>query len=593
MRSLAICVLALASNTERVFPMDPELPVLPDAHGTVLVADPGALTALEREGFSFERVVSRRAYASLALVLARDLAELDKLNRLGPGSEKPSAPNHPFKLRWLHEGNVRFELVGVVNRLDRAFAYAPAEKACGEVRLIYRLALAPEGRPVTRLPMTVNVMFPVPDNGGCSGAANAWLALPERGNERALALARILRSAGPYAEVETNLQNLHGPALRLGEDDHAEYLLRAFTRKGDHLEPKRLFNTPRTDLSQEERRELLDWIVRHFIEIDRGSFVLPEKFQAERAISVTPRGLARPRNRLYRALFGGDTEATRAFGGLPFARAANIHSPSAFLRYLDETTCPGCHQSLAVAGFHLLGEERDPLSSFNALAVGVSRHFAGELAWREGYVRAAARGEPFESPRSFAERPFVDRGYGAHCGLEWTCDEGLRCRYATDDEVGFCTPKGPNNSGDACENAVVVPVGGPDGDRVEPKPVEKCRATSEAAQESVSCSPNHFGFPSGLCSEACETLGEVRGVTICADIPLAGFETDCFAKREPIEQCLETHVARRRVRACSAKEPCRDDYGCARVAGAPAGMGACVPPYFVFQARVDGPLLDR
>jgi hypothetical protein len=82
-------------------------------------------------------------------------------------------------------------------------------------------------------------------------------------------------------------------------------------------------------------------------------------------------------------------------------------------------------------------------------------------------------------------------------------------------------------------------------------------------------------------------------MTICADIPLAGFESDCFMSLEPIEECLKTHVARRVVRACDAATPCRGDYGCARVGSAPPGKGACVPPYFVFQARVDGPRLDR
>jgi hypothetical protein len=39
------------------------------------------------------------------------------------------------------------------------------------------------------------------------------------------------------------------------------------------------------------------------------------------------------------------------------------------------------------------------------------------------------------------------------------------------------------------------------------------------------------------------------------------------------------------LRACDADQPCRDDYLCALT---PAGKGACLPPYFVFQMRVDG-----
>jgi hypothetical protein len=39
------------------------------------------------------------------------------------------------------------------------------------------------------------------------------------------------------------------------------------------------------------------------------------------------------------------------------------------------------------------------------------------------------------------------------------------------------------------------------------------------------------------------------------------------------------------MRGCGEAAPCRDDYICART---PAGGGACVPPYFLFQLRVDG-----
>ncbi|MET0592207.1 MAG: hypothetical protein ABW133_05880 [Polyangiaceae bacterium] len=61
-----------------------------------------------------------------------------------------------FDARWLRSPAARFELVGVVNRLDRAGIIG----GCGEVRLVYRLAYTTEhdGRALTsRLPMTVSV----------------------------------------------------------------------------------------------------------------------------------------------------------------------------------------------------------------------------------------------------------------------------------------------------------------------------------------------------------------------------------------------------------------------------------------------------
>ncbi|MGH7280341.1 MAG: hypothetical protein ACRELY_02370, partial [Polyangiaceae bacterium] len=131
----------------------------------------------------------------------------------------------------------------------------------------------------------------------------------------------------------------------------------------------------------------------------------------------------------------------------------------------------------------------------------------------------------------------------------------------------------------------------PDGDRIKTDRAETCEPLEK--DPSASCSPNGFGFPGGLCSDSCSVSGAVRGDTICADLPLSGFETDCFPFAKPIEQCQAEHSVRRNVRWCDRDHPCRDDFGCARVAGAPPGVGACVPPYFVLQARVDGPARDR
>jgi hypothetical protein len=568
-------------------------------YGSLLVTEPAALMALEARGFSMGAVFGAKGesgralgaspiYGAIADTLENDVRELDANDSV---RKDVTAPNHPFDTAWLRGERTHFELIAVVNRLDRRFA---DPSRCGEARLVYRLALSPEDRPTTRLPMTVNVMFP--QVGDCAEIAARWLGLPERGAARVDALAALLTGARPFEEVEIDLQNLHGPSLKRDEDDHAEYLLRAFRVNGRAAAPKRLFNTPRVDLDDAARAELRGWIAQNFREIDAGTAVVPERFLAERIVSLTPRGLARPRNRTYRRMFEPGELAE-----LPYADAKQIKSPLALLRYLDEGTCQGCHQSRSIAGFHLLGEERDA-SAFNALAVGRSVHLLEELAWRDGLLHATVAGAPYPTPRPFAEHGRDTGGYGARCGVgdpgfaPWKCAPGFRCRNSSHDEIGQCVPVGANGPGDACENATVEPRDGPDGDRIVPKVAERCLGPGGTpASDAVSCSPNGFGFPGGLCSDACTSLGayDVHTDTICADLPKSGFESDCFATQEPIEECLTRHVVRRLVRACSADTPCRDDYGCARVAGAPAGRGACVPPYFVFQARVDGPKLDR
>jgi hypothetical protein len=588
--------------------------VVADENAAVVETDPRAMAGLEQRGLSVARLFGARqrtndalaktpAFAAIVRTLDADLAELDARPGIGPDP----APNRPFDTRWLHDARARFDLIGAVHRPDRGFV--DPRSACGEARLVYRLVLEPHGRPATALPMTMNVIFPL--GGDCSAAARAWTELPRGGRARVDAIAALYRSLPPFFKVETNLQNLHGPAVRPAEDDHAEYLLRSFEVSNGALVPRPLLDTPRADLDDAERKDLAAWIADHFREIDDGSYVIPDRFLAQRSVSVAPRGAARMKNRPFAKIFTDP----RSFARLPYATAKLVKSPAALLRRLDQGTCSGCHETRAIAGFHLLGEDRNPDARFNALAVPLSNHFRAELPWRGAMARARAHGEPFDVPRPFAERSV---GLGGHCALDrsydrpmhvgykhvdvpadpsfadWTCAEGLRCRglYADGDGIGVCVPCDGNHEGDACEDARAEALDVPDGDRIVSLGKQTCIFSGKDAGKD-SCSPNHYGFPGGMCSDECKTLGRVRDGFVCADLPASGYETDCFPLAVPIEKCLETHSARRVVRGCDATHPCRDDYACARVPSLPPTEGACVPPYFVFQARVDGPVLDR
>jgi hypothetical protein len=133
---------------------------------------------------------------------------------------------------------------------------------------------------------------------------------------------------------------------------------------------------------------------------------------------------------------------------------------------------------------------------------------------------------------------------------------------------------------------------GADGDEVHAGARESCDTWSTAAR---TCHVNHRGFPGGMCTAECTTEGEHDGESICARIPHFGFEHECFAPGVAIEQCLRDprNTVLERLRVCSRTEPCRDDFVCASVPGLPRDRGACVPPYFLFQTRVDGPRDDR
>jgi hypothetical protein len=557
---LPIVGLALTARPER-----PELRADP-----LLLDDPAVLAELEDRGLSFARVVGPRRLAQLTEVVEHDIAELT-------AGHEATDPRRPFKPRWLTRG--RFELVGVVNRIDRR-RFDPS--GCGEVRLVYRLALRNRGRPTTRLPLTVNVRIPQPKPAketDCRTVAARWMSRED--------VTTLVDDLPPLAQMEVNFQSIHAPGALRDMDDSASYVLRSFEVVGESIRVDGLFNTPRSDLGKED---LLPWIAAHLREIDDGSAVLPKAFLATRVTSISPRGLLSSSNRPFSRIISTADVATLPLSSLVLAR-----TPDLLLRRLEEMTCAGCHQSHGVAGFHLLGEERS-LASFNTLAVGHSPHLGADLTWRTGDLASAARGD-LGPPRPYAAYPNGEMG--SDCGLtdglsSWSCKPGLVCRDIHHGDVGTCTSPSGGAPGSPCEDVSLVPSDRAEGPVVTARsPDVTCPAPVGDQLEGPFCAPNWLGFTGGMCSERCSRIGDRRGSAICAPLPATGYEADCFLSREPIESCLTRHFVTAYVASCDAHTPCRADYGCSRVPNAPPTIGACVPPYFIFQARVDGPLLDR
>lgn len=570
--------------------------MLVDDNAPLLVKDPKTLMELEEKGLTFANLLgvdgatakdllASPKYEALVSTINADLASFRARDpQLRPGV---GTGHRQFDIRWLSSPQSRFELVGLVNRLDRRHV-----QGCGEYRLIYRLAYTATVS-ASRLPMTVNVVFPQADDGrDCQTVAQRWLDA-KNGSAGAL-LAGPLKDRAPFASIEVNLQSARWPSERRPDfGGHAEYVLRVFAVKGDTLEPSPLENTPRGNIEGEELEELRAWIGEHLKEIDEGTAVVPEKFLLTRATSVGPRGLVRDANRPFGRLFK-DPEA--AFGDLSFAATKLVKSPAALVRRLDTMTCNGCHQARAIAGFHMLGEERDNSSRLNALAIGRSPHFNEELAWRTDYLAAVAAGQKLDAPRPFAERGTTVGKYGAHCGLgdpgfaAWTCAEGLKCVNLHHDVVGICSPI-EASTGDACETGSVTRESNPYVDKVENFGTLSCGAGGQ----NVRCNPARMGFPDGMCRVDCpeEDVGKVNGETMCGLVPQAAALTRCLTvDRKPFKECLSTSNVLTNLRTCDLTETCRDDYACMRVKNGPAGTGTCMPPYFAFQARVDGHIFD-
>jgi hypothetical protein len=538
----------------------------------MLVTDPAVLAALEEAGLSFARRVLDRPHGSLAALreaprmraliatLEGDLARVRRTDPLaGVGMR---FAHRLFDPEWLRSSRAQFTLVGVVNRLDRA-VFAPEH--CGEVRLIYRLAYRGD-KVASRLPMTLNLVYFQPratqaaQGAECVEAARRWQHAAE-----GRALAEALRGPyGPLGErllseaqlksLEIDVQIVRWPStIRPDMGGHAEYALRVLVPAGTGWKSAPLENTPRADLSRAEREALRAWIVENLEAIDAGTALMPQAFADTLSTSVTPLGLGRLANRPFGRLF-----AASDFAGLELSRFSNIVSPEALLRRLDGMSCAGCHQTRSVAGFHLLGED-PPDQVLDALAVPGSPHLMGELPRRLAYARALIAAQVPDPARPHADHEPNAGAFGAHCSLgdpglaAFQCGPGLRCERHGDPLMGTCVPVAPGGAGAPCEVGTLKPHRDATRDRVQGLSLRTCGRGV--------CNDNRVGFPQGMCTPGCDA-------------------------RAPSEACGSI-VA---LRACSAEVGCRDDYLCARGQG---GQGVCIPPYFLFQLRVDGHVVPR
>jgi hypothetical protein len=546
----------------------------------LVVTEPRALASLEAAGLdagtlalgrkgasSMAELAHGAGWASIRAFLREDILEIyDRDGRYGVGMRYT---HRGFDPAWLSSAAVRLELAAVVNRIDRR-VFHPG--TCGELRFVYRMAYqAPDkDRFSSRLPFTVNVVFFIPDDG-------------QRCARRARSLARpadippLVRAGLTLKSVEVNVQTSRWPStIRPDLGGHADYLLRVFhPAAGGRLVPAPMENMPDVDRIKAApalRKALAAWLRTPGVldKIDEGTALLPEPLLATRALSVTPRGLARPQNAPFRRLL-----PAAELGDLALAGRRHIRSPEALLRRLDALTCVGCHQSRSLAGFHVVGSERDPARVVDALAVALSPHLEEELPRRRAYLRALAAGQVPDDMRPPAERGSSAGTFGHACGLgdpgfsAWTCASGFDCVAVDDDRVGQCMPRAPR-AGSACRPGAVSFAS----DHIKSPRTLACGPTSV-------CEDIGVGFPGGMCASACAALGPGDA---CGAIALLTPFNNCLARGTAFAECAK--LARPAgLAACDAQTPCRPDYLCART---PDGGSACLPPYFVLQMRVDG-----
>jgi len=583
-------------------------PAAAKSEPVLIVTDPGVLAALEARGVTLGRffgvaangraandtLATAPGYRSIAGDLAREVrAHAARDPSAGVGVHRFS--HRLFDARWLESATARFELVAVVNRFDRM----PFRTgSCGETRLVYRLAYQTrvgQHAVSSRLPMTLALELQAPPgDGGCAGTARRFQP-PQPLAGDALA-AFLVGPHGPLApelvdparvphQVAVNLQLVRWPStVRPDLGGHAEYLMLAFLRDAQAATyaPGPLENTPdgeRLARDPAHRKAFLAFLSepRTLRALDEGTLVMPKEFLATRAVSVTPRGLSRRANRPFSTLFSDKDLGALALPG------KTVRSLEGARRRLDALSCQGCHEARSIAGFHLLGDDPGDAPIGTALASGISPHVAGDLARRARVIREFLAGQTPDLAQGFPERA-PDGGYGAHCGLGsdptfagWTCEPGLVCKpydVPQGDSVGQCLPATPSAAGDPCETGPLTAAA--DGSRERVANVVK-----EACGDRAVCNRNAVGFPGGMCTETCDALSPSSA---CGSIAVLEPFNACVARGEPFFDCLKNHARPAGLRACSADDPCRDDYVCVRSERG----GACIPPYFLFQLRVDG-----
>lgn len=579
-----------------------------DEDPALLVEHPATLKELEARGFDLgtrltgAKLASNAALpgtpegASLIAAAEEDFADAKAGDRgVGVGM---AFGHRAFDKTWLSSKAASFELVAVSNRLDRRHA---TPDACGELHLVYRLAYQ-TAQASSRLPMTVMLVYPQAKSGGsCAAVASAWTATRSATTAPTKADALVkgpLKSVGRAPRVETNYQLVRWPSTtRTDMGGHAEYSLRVFERDGaNKLVATPLENTPRTDLSAAEKSALATWVKANLADIDRGTAKVPAAYLATETRSVSPKGLSRAQNRPFAELFGVDGKGLDVAVG---ADLALVKSKTALVRRLDTMSCNGCHQSQGLAGFQILGHDRQEMLDINALVEGISPHVREQLTFRKKDLATMAAGKMDLAPIPFAERApksgafALEGGYGQACGLgdagfkDWTCASGMACSDINGDDLGICVSSAKvRRAGEACEEGTVTFNPDPHQDKVKIDKVLTCTVPSGGAGRCVRSGGDPGGFPTGMCGGGCAKMGKVEGDAICGVAVPSGFNA-CIGEGKPFATCSAGGPKAYR-RACSKDAPCGPDYVCSAVPDAPTGQGACLPPYFIFQARVDG-----
>ncbi len=578
--------------------------------------------------------------------------EMTLTKRANPGAGVGMAFNHKrlFDTSFLSAADARFPLVGIVQRLDRMYRQPANCGEVRLIYRLEYVRQTGDGIARSRLPMTLNLVLhsKLPHQAmSCRDLARKWIASGESALRGSAAVDFLLGTNGPLHTVtpahidriETNFQSLRRPAASISEfGGHAEYVLKVFnsipaapgsanakpvfreTAMENMIDRDRLLANP-TLLARFKTWLFEPATVRA---LDDGTIDIPHDFRAINGRSFAPGGHARSGNRTsYGLLSDAELAAAITSANETGGRLKNISSPDGFRMRLDDTGCVGCHQSRAIGGFHFMGIDSAASKRHlpeNAIFVPASAHFYGDAPRRRKILEALATGNEPDWARGFSLRPrrsmaterttsprfsiigtgFLN-GWGATCYTNrandpsfkaWTCASGLACVMPHDTPkqpgLGVCMTKGRFGTGDAAEYGVIQSsrFGQDSYTRLKPAPGKPLTPPNLAIDsDRQRAAPQAGGFFGGMVyQKTCQ--GRFPASSICARHAGRDFNR-CLATAANFKTCFtDRHTDRVGLRECDSAKPCRDDYIC--VATADRTSGACLPPYFMMQFRVDG-----
>lgn len=548
------------------------------------LTDSGILKQWSRDGLSFESQFqasststnelyrSSKMYRDVFESINEDLVDQSKEVPLRSVTATQESPIELFKLSWLNAPTSRFELVAIIHRFDRRFI-----AACGEIRLVYRLTYQlnqTEGPEY--LPATMMLAYPAADivkSTDCRVVAKALqLPLDPRGKHALLAyrkqIASIFSPETPqFSQLEVNLQISRWPSTSdLSFVQQAHYLLRVFKRipGTQHLYPHPLENTP--DVARLAKQPQLATALQSWLEeptqlqaLDEGTLIIPDRFLATRTISVSPFGSVRLANQPFSAIFKPSDKLT----------ANRLHR-------LDLFSCNGCHQSQALAGFHVLGDEGTAVPGRDfTLFEPFSVHFLEVQDWRKSDLKRFLENKPVK-PTPAPDRA-LNGGHGDTCSSrlqDYGCKEGFSCdtkhSMSADQSVGECLPRIPSAIvGQPCDPSHLTSNTEPLRDRVTDLVIEQ-----SACGKPHVCASARAGFPGGFCSGDCR---EVEG-GLCVAVPVLGDFSICLQETARFRDCAQKHHMKVKMPRCHHNADCRQDYACVNTG---SSSGYCAPLYFL------------